>query len=455
MLKVGAGIACINPTPDLFPWPKPPESDWGLAPETIEGIYDDMNCRAIAIDNGKDKFMFIAFELSGVPVIPELPGQIAQATGFPEDNILLFGTHNHTGVKDNPKAMRYQPTEEEIAAMAKYTEIERSGAIAAAKMAADSLRPAKYGFGTIDSYINTNRDLQTLGGYWVEGRNLAGYSDKTLAIVKFVDEEGKLIAALLNHPTHATCCYLMRDADHKRKTSGNFTGIACRFVEEHYGNGAVCMWSSGAAGNQNPLLSHGLQYEYSDGWTSAVDYPDGVGHMQMELMGRTHGADAVKGLDSIKQYKQKMSIKHLRKSAYLPAQKKADPNAPTTAFRMGGRGTDRSDVPYGQIPPVPEGPKMADNGLAEMKMHLIILGDIAILCANAELYCQIGRDMKLASPYKNTFVMTHTDMTKTGYILDESSKDYKVFQAFSAIKPGSSDKIIVRCELDLFEEALD
>lgn len=455
MLKVGAGKACINPTPDMFPLPSPGKSDWGIKPIQTEGIYNDISVRAIAIDTGVNKLMFIAYECSGVPSIPELPQQIAEETGFPIENIIIVGTHNHTGLKDDPKQLRYEPSIEEIDSMAQYREIERKGGIQAAKDAANSLRPAKFGFGEIDSYINTNRDYQTLGGFWTEARNLAGYSDKTLAILKFTDEDGKLIAALLNHPTHATCCYLMQDADHKRKTSGNFTSIACEFVEEHYGNGAVCMWTSGAAGNQNPLLSHGLQYEYPDGWTSAVDYPDGVGHMQMELMGRTHGADAVRGIDSISDMRDSMPIKHLRKSVFLPAQKREDPTASTMAFRMGGRGTDRSNIPFGEVPPVPEGPKMVDDleNPAELKMQLILLGDVAIIGANAELYCQIGRDMKLTSPYKKTFVVTHTEIEKVGYILDKTSAHHKVFQAFSKVKPGSSDDLILGCEHDLFTEA--
>lgn len=456
LLKVGAGKASINPTPDMYPVPSPPVSDWGLKPIQIEAIYDDMNCRAIAIDNGKEKMMFISYELSGPPHIRDFTQQIESLTGFPKENIVIYGTHNHTGLREDPASVRYQPSQEEIDHMTKYKDICRKAGLEAAKAAVDSMRPAKYGYGEIDSYINTNRDLQTRFGYWVEARNLAGYSDKTLAIIKFVDQDGKLIASLLNHPTHATCCYLMQDADHIRKTSGNFNGIASRFVEEHYGNGAVCLWSSGAAGNQNPLLSHGLQYEYPDGYTSAVDYPDGVGHMQMELMGRTHGSDAIKGLESIADLSENMPIKHLRKSVLLPAQKKVNLKGPTTAFRMGGRGTDRSDVPFGQVPPVPSGPEMVDDteNPVELKLQLAVLGDVAIICANAELYCQIGRDMKLASPYKKTFVMTHTEADKAGYILDESSAHHKVFQAFSKVKPGSADKLIINAELELFEEAL-
>ena len=48
-----------------------------------------------------------------------------------------------------------------------------------------SLRPARYGFGTGESYINTNRDQLFEDGFWMQGQNYAGFSDKTLAVMKW------------------------------------------------------------------------------------------------------------------------------------------------------------------------------------------------------------------------------------------------------------------------------
>lgn len=462
-LRVGAGKASLNPTPAMFPFPTPAKSDWGLKPITTEAIYNDMDCRAIAIDNGTDKILFVAFELGGVPHIPELRQEVADTVGIPVENVVFAATHNHTGYHDHNMMGRYEETDEYLNWVKEAKKVESEAAITAAKKAFETLRPAKYGYGETLSYVNTNRDLQTLGGYWVEARNLAGYSDKRVSIIKFVDEQENVIAALMNYGCHATCCYLMQDFDGVRKTSGNFNSIASRFVEEHYGNGCIAMWTSGAAGNVNPLLSHGLQYEYPDGWTSAVDYPDGVGWMQMESMGRTHGADCVKGIDSITEYSERMPIRRTKATAWLPAQKKvqdSNESSSGTAFRMGGRGLrDYDEVPFGNIPPVPAGHKMEDDPEhpCPLDMELTILGDIAIVGANAELYAEIGRDMKAASPLKKTFVMTHTDIRgKAGYILDKTAAERgeKVFQAFGPTKPGVSEEPIIATELKMFDEIL-
>ena len=107
-LRVGAGKASLNPTPDMFPFPTPAKSDWGLKPISEETTYDDMNCRAIAIDNGKDRIIFVSFELSGVPNVDDLYEAVAEASGFPKENVILIGTHNHTGYHDTDPRGKYE-----------------------------------------------------------------------------------------------------------------------------------------------------------------------------------------------------------------------------------------------------------------------------------------------------------------------------------------------------------
>lgn len=88
-----------------------------------------------------------------------------------------------------------------------------------------------------------------------QGQNYAGFSDKTLAVMKWEDYDGNLIAAFLNYCCHGTCAFTRRDVDGKIKTSPEFMGYACNYVQERYGGTPVIIWSSGAAGDQNPLFS--------------------------------------------------------------------------------------------------------------------------------------------------------------------------------------------------------
>lgn len=453
VLRAGAGKVCINPTPDMYPIPGY-ITDFGLEPMQQIEPYDDMNCRAIAVDTGHVKLLFLTFELGGAPEFPNYPETISDATGVPADMIFIMGTHNHS-------APRYQknlddPIVREFAE--KYETIVYEAGIQACKLAISSLRPAKYGYGETASYINVNRNLYTFGEYWVEGVNMAGYSDKTLSIMKFVDLDGNLIAAFLNHPTHATNIYMLKDKDHKAKTSGNFTGITCRFVEAHYGNRAVVMWTSGAAGDQNPLLSHGLQYEYPDGWTTQMQYPDGTGYMQMEYIGRRHGVDCCKGLDAITRLQTFMPVSHVVKTIDLPTNRCVDgwPPKDFSIVRNGGQGErDYDKVPYGEIPaPAMVPAQVPDGESRQMVLHLLKMGNIAAFFINAEVFSLIGKAMKKASPYKNTIIVTHHYGKKCNYIFDKASKDVLLPMAYGGVIPGSADELIVEGEQELFEEIL-
>lgn len=453
ILRAGAGKVCINPTPDMYPIPGF-ITDFGLEPMQQMEPYDDMNCRAIAVDTGRTKLLFLTFDLGGAPDFADYPEAVSAAAGVPAEFIFIMGTHNHS-------APRYQrnlddPSVREFAE--KYEKLVYHAGIQAAKIAVDTMRPAKYGYGESLSYINVNRNLHSFGNYWVEARNMAGYSDKTLSIIKFVDMDGNLIAAFLNHPTHATNLYMLKDIDHKAKTSGNFTGVTCRFVEEHYGHGAVAMWTSGAAGDQNPLLSHGLQYEYPDGWTTQIQYPDGTGYMEMEYIGRQHGVDCCRGLDAITRLQSAMPVSHLVKTIALPTNRCVDgwPPKDFSVVRNGGQGErDYSEIPYGEIPaPAMVPAQVPDDEPRQMVLHLLKIGDIAILFANAELFSLIGKAMKEASPYKNTMIVTHHYGKKCNYIFDKSSRDILLPMAYGGVIPGSSDELIVEGERELFEKIL-
>lgn len=458
-LKVGAGKACINPTPDLYPIPSS-FADWGVEPLLQECPYDDMFCRAIAIDNGKETTILMTWDTMGYPGPPTILEELSEEFHIPKKNFMICGTHNHSCAKDYHMGA-HNGSPAEVVFHEKYWVIEMAAAKDAIRHALDTMRPARYGYGEVDSYMNVNRDLQTPFGYWVEGKNFAGYSDRTLATIKFVDLEGKLICAFCNYPMHNTCIHMMKDFDGKSKTSGNVSGIACRYAETHYGDDVVVAWSSGAAGNQNPIFSHNLQYEYPDGYSTSVPLPDGVGYMLMEYCGRSHGADIVRGIDQIEDYSDSMPIHHIFKDVLLPAQKRADGLEERGTIRMGGNVIrNEEEIPYGQVPPVPQVPEMVDDPEhpVKLQMQLHLLGDIALVCANAELYCEIGRDMKEASPYKKTIVVTHTDDKRKGvsYIMDKTAAERKekVFQSFGKVKPGAAEGPIIRNELEMFDLAM-
>jgi hypothetical protein len=449
-LRVGAAKVEISPTPDCFPF-----SGWESF--GYEGVREGegLHARAIAIDNGEKTFLFEAFELSGPPSPTELVGLLQKETGLAAENIMITGTHNHSApfvIGDMPMPMRFDPDPK----MLKFKEIVMKGAVKAAKNALASLRPATYGFGEGKSYINVNRDQHFDDGHWMQGMNYEGCSDKTLAVIKFTDAEGKLIAAILNYAMHSTTSFCSVDIDGKQKVTCDAPGIACQFVEEYYGNDAVVMWQSGAAGNQNPYYIGIKQVFNSKGAMSEVSRIPGAAYEQGKVFGQQHGMDAIRALESISASRKQMKITTVDKLLYFPGQK----------FPEGiDRGYHRLMVDNllvwaGRVKSIEEVPEKMDVEMISAdekvpaKAQLVILGDIAIFGLAAELYNEIAVLCKEASPFKHTMITTHIGQPSAGYILDDASKGHKVFQSFGQVREGESNAIVVNGMLEMFDEAL-
>lgn len=461
VLRVGAGI-----TPLSYP-----EENYPAATQfaVCEKKYDECFCRAVAIESGDKKILFMAYDLSDQPEVPELEKSISEKTGFPENDIVLSVTHNHTSPCD--RGSRNWDPENNAAFRIAFMKIELEASLRAASQAVSNMQPASIGYGEYQSKINENEITGKSKLGLINDSEGIGYCDQTLDVIEFSDRKGKLIAAIMNHCTHAVFC-MSDKIEGKSFTSGNFPGIASRFVEEYYGGGAVAVWTSGAAGNQRPIFSNRLQYAYTDGYIGKVSLPEGSDRMMMEQTGRQHGVDAVNCINSITAGKEDIVIKHVKKSILLPNQKRSgeqqlsnhglggpDNNHHKTGMKPEnyGLGMHSNQINHPVEKIIPEFADDPEHS-TELKMELLMLGDIAIICMGAEPFCQIGRDIKKALPAAHTVVVTHTpgfvgdNPHAVGYIVDKASANSESPKCFRNLKPGFYDEMIVKCAMDMYGE---
>lgn len=445
--KVGAGIADLD-----YPLDKYPAMSFS---HVCEDKYDSCNTRALAIETDDRKVILLAFELSDIPEVPDLEKKVAAATGFPEEDIIVTVTHNHTSPCD--RGARMGGTDETRAKFrAEFFEIELASAIKAATDAVAALQPAKYGYGEINSYIAANEITRNpqIGLYCDENGN--GYVDNTLSIVEFTDLEGKPICFLMNHPCHATSAMGL-DANGKYATSGNFTGITSRFLEEYFGNGTIALWTAGASGNLHPLIESKVNYHYTDGYQSSFGLPDGVGHMIMEATGRQHAIDAINCINKITEFTDEMTLRHAKGSMKIENQKQAAGGGDRPPMRADyGQGL-KSNQPEPAKPFV--APEIVDDPEhpTTLLMEVLSFGDVAFVCLGCELFCQIGRAIKESIPAKHTVVITHTPgyvgatPHQVGYIVDKSSIPGSHNQKlYRNLKPGFYDAGIVYLANDIY-----
>jgi hypothetical protein len=249
-LRAGAAKIDITPATDAAL----PMSGYASRKEGHKGIHDPIYVRAIVLDDGTTQAAIVAWELIGVPdaVWSEIAPRIAEETGIRAENVILAGVHNHGA-----------PTPS-----GEYAKKAQAAAVEAIKLAKSRLQPAKVGYGTGTAYVNINRREATAKEPAL-GFNERGVSDKTVHVLRFDDLAGKPIAFLVNYAVHV----VVMGPDNYQIT-GDLAGATSRFVEQHYAGkhrsrgdagprlrlaadqrneDVVAVWTSGAAGDQNPV----------------------------------------------------------------------------------------------------------------------------------------------------------------------------------------------------------
>ncbi|MBV9081074.1 MAG: neutral/alkaline non-lysosomal ceramidase N-terminal domain-containing protein, partial [Acidobacteriaceae bacterium] len=262
-LRVGAAKVDITPPADAAL----PMAGYAARTEGLKGIHDHIYVRAIVIDDGRTQAALAAWELIGVPnqVWTAVSQRVATEVGISSEHLLLSAVHDH-GAPALSGGYGPDPSPATVA----YTTKVEDAAVEAVRLAKSKLQPARMGIGTGIAYLNVNRREPVPGrDEWALGYNENGPSDKTLAVVRFEDLSGKPIALVINYAVH---CVIMGHQNYE--ITGDFAGATSRFVEAHYlgqaptgdagprlrlrpnekvdGDGMVALWTSGAAGDQNP-----------------------------------------------------------------------------------------------------------------------------------------------------------------------------------------------------------
>lgn len=399
-------------------------------PEGFLGVLDPIYVRALVIDNGSTRAALVSLDAGAVPtdLYNKVSARAAGALGIPADHLLVSATHTHS--------VPFQPLpglEEKV--------------MQALREASGRLQPARVAWGTGQSYINVNRDrVDPVTNRWWEGPNREGTSDKTVAVVRFENLAGEPIAVYYNYGVHAV---LTGTLD---RISGDIPGATSRYVEASLGGDAVALFTSGAAGDQNPVYFN-QTYELRE--IRIADYakrgedisnampPGGQGldrgnprvqllMEQQEQMTRSMGQMLGEEiLHVMREWLEKPVLDATIRGAHsvltCPARRRTD------SGRAGYPGT------------------YEDAGEVSMRLGALRIGDIYIGAIDAEVYSGIGLRLKRESPFKHTLLATLTNgMAPTGYIPSEDAWGRHVFTVLSSrLKPGCAEAGIVNGIVEL------
>src|SRR5262245_5905076 len=273
-LRAGAARVDITPPVDAAL----PMAGYGGRTQGFKGIHDRIYVRAIVLDDGTTQAAIVSWESLFVPdtVWTSTSKRIADESGIRPEFLLLSAVHDHGA----PTLAPNEPTPQQVA----YRTTVEDAAAEAVRRAKAQLQPARFGIGISRAYVNVNRREFSDGRGWWLGYNDEGPSDKTVKVLRFDDLTGKPIAFWINYPVHAVVM-----GPENYQVTGDIAGATSRFVEQHYlgndrprsdlgmllrlrpeekgtGEGAIALWTSGAAGDKNPVsTTNGEDFTLVDG----------------------------------------------------------------------------------------------------------------------------------------------------------------------------------------------
>ena len=414
-----AGAARIDYTP------RGPE-----LPGNFTGVLDPIFVRTLVLDNGSTRAALVAVDAGAIPsdLYDKVSARAAAELEIPASQLLMFASHTHS------VPFRLDAGVEETILRGLRDSIAR-------------LQPAQVAWGTGVSYINVNRDrIDPKTQRWWEGPNYDGPSDKTVAVVSVETPAGAPIAAYYNYAVHGVITGTLD------MISGDIPGAASRYVEESLGGGAVALFASGAAGDQNPIYFN-QTYELRE--IRIADYakrgedisnampPGGQGldrdnpRVQLlmdqqkrlnETLGQMLGEEVLHVIrEGLEKPTADTTLRGAQASFSCPARQRTD------SGRAGTAGT------------------YVDAGEVAIGLGALRIGDVYIGAVNAEVYNGIAQRLKRESPFKHTMLSTLTNgMAQTGYIPSDEAFGYNVFTVLSSrLKPGCAEVGIVDGLLEL------
>lgn len=218
-MRAGIGRRIITPRVGV------PLVGYGNRASVSRGVHDDLQARAVVIDDGAMQIALCSIEMLWLrkEEMAAIRSAVTARCGLADANIFLFCTHTHSGPAG------HLPDQWDFSLVERIAE--------AVVEAYETRAPARVGFG-----------FGQLFGYNINRRWLNRPADPSVGVMRVDREDGTPLALLGNYACHAVVLgydnYLI---------SGDWPGYSSRLLEAALGGGAVALLSQGGAGDVNPL----------------------------------------------------------------------------------------------------------------------------------------------------------------------------------------------------------
>ena len=407
----------------------------GIVPRPYGGVHDRLYARALVLDNSVNTAAIVALDLVEMGNTTSLRGRIAKELAIPADHIIINASHDHNAPRGGPVTPGTSSAQGRPYSTPAYVQQVDDSIVEALKAAKEKLQPARVGYGTGKVDVSVARYGYTPARGWRENPNEDGFSDKTVAVLKFETPTGEPIAILFNYAVHSNSM----TGEPSNLINGDIAGNAEKFIEHQYKDKVVALWSMGAAADQYP------KYNWDMG---LLDDKSSV-YEPVEMQGGMIGGEVMK---VVKRTTQTTDVGDIYASARaVPCEMNTAQNTPTPQS-SGVNGTPNDPVAGGAngaaggaprppqvqmkqlLPPPTPGDKL------DIYLGLIRINQVAITGVSGEVGSQIFQHLKKESPFLDTIMITLSN-DRAGYIPDDAGWDHQ--GGGQAFVRGCAEKVIV------------
>jgi neutral ceramidase len=387
------------------------------ANKVYDGIHDSVFIRAVVFSDGNSKAALIAADGSEFSSAfdDEIFARIEKEAGIPQNNILISATNTHSGPTNIYSGQDY--TKSTLPEVKIYSDGLKDKFIEAVKLAVKNLHPASIGTGRGQCKMNINRRApMPPNGYPWLGKNPDGSCDHEVMVLRVNDANGNLMGAYVNWPCQAAVM-----GPSSNQLTGDWPGATALSVEKGFGNKAVIVVTAGASADLNPLFGpEGTSF----GTTSTSS----------DTYGYLLGKEVTRVLKEIKT-SSFGTISASRKSITLPGKL-------STRDMPGISWEDTKKLKPGTFKPGPD---------IEIRVSAIKIGPTVFTGITGDVFHEIGFKIKEMSPYKNTFVVTHTNGW-CGYIVTDKAYDEGGYETVSTRIMSGGEKVVTENLLEMIEK---
>lgn len=228
MLKVGLAKQCINPPL------KSVMAGFAARNGVAQSVHDDLYVRALVIDNGHTSVFLLSLEVIALSsdFVRNIRCALQENTGIPPQNILCAATHTHCG----PVTVKAFFNSDEDIDQA-YGDFLKDQAIKTAAQAWHERSPAHIGIGSTKvTELGVNRCS-------ADGKPV----DEEVGILEIVNEGEHIRGMLINYGCHPTVL-----GPNTLQITGDFPAFALNMIEQQCGKDCLALFLNGPQGNIGP-----------------------------------------------------------------------------------------------------------------------------------------------------------------------------------------------------------